>query len=257
VTKTFEVPARLEEFITYCGKSGQIIPAVVDTLMIGAAPTPLKFLARLQPIITPATTVYCVYGMTEILPACAINLTEKLQAGDAEGDIVGTPLPGVTLRVAADNELIIEGPNLYRGYLGGEVIREHYTGDLGKLDEQGRVVLLGRKKDMIIKGNYNIYPALLETTIEKIPGVRRCAMLGIYNEAKSDEEIVLVVEREAEGEEEAFRKFLSQALLSGSYSIDLYARPDHIVFLPVPLSGRSSKVDKLKLKEQVTQVLLG
>ena len=68
--------------------------------------------------------------------------------------------------------------------------------------QDGKLILVGRKKDMIIKGNYNIYPGLYEPVIQNIPGVLACAMVGVFDTDMQDEKIVLAVEPENKFEKE-------------------------------------------------------
>ena len=147
--------------------------------------------------------------------------------------------------------MILSGEGLFDRYLGDEAVYKHPTGDMARIDEQGRIVLLGRKKDMIIRGKHNIYPPLFEATIRQIEGVTDCAMVGVYNPEKADEEIVLFIESDSLLDEKSLR----EQLLSGDNSIDLYAQPDSIIFETLPYSGRSHKLDKKALREQARQIL--
>src|SRR5439155_17092814 len=124
-----------------------------------AGPVPLL---RRATNLLPGKEILSVYGMTEILPVAVTTAADKL-AYQGDGDPVGLPLPGISVRVDQGGELHVTGPNLCRGYLGGEPLTEHATGDLARLDD-GRIVLVGRKKDMVIRGRANIYPGLYEPT---------------------------------------------------------------------------------------------
>ena len=146
--------------------------------------------------------------MTEMLPVCFVDMEEKLEY-EGSGDLVGAPCPDVRLRIARDGEIMVAGPNLCGAYLAGPALDELATGDLGRLDADGRLVLLGRKKDMIIRGSYNIYPGLIEEVIAGIAGVRRCAVVGVYDENRADE-----VEDVVAGEEDV-RHPLQDALAQG------------------------------------------
>ncbi len=249
VSKVFLLPAEAEELITYCTDTNQKLPSSMQTVMLGSAPVLKGFLMRLQSILLESTDILCIYGSTEIIPIARISLSEKL-AFTGEGDILGTPFSSVQVRIQND-EIVATGPNLASRYLEGESLHEYVTGDLGTIDESGRLILLGRQKDMIIKGNYNIYPTMFESVISSIPGVRQCAMIGRYRDTKSDEDIILVIEPDEYQNEDAFRKLLIKELASGPHSIDSYAQPDQIVFMPIPLGGRSRKIDKALLREQV------
>jgi acyl-CoA synthetase (AMP-forming)/AMP-acid ligase II len=249
VTKAYALPAECEELITFYGSYGGMLPAKLKSLMLGSAPVLTGFLSRLQKITSPNTEVLCVYGTTEILPISRVTMMEKL-AFTGKGDLLGAPFSSVKVRIDGD-EIVASGPNLCRSYFDSQPLDEYRTGDLGTIDDMGRLVLLGRKKDMIIRGNFNIYPTLFESVITGIYGVKQCALIGMYRHDKSDEEIILVVETDTTEPEEQFRARLKRELASGPYSIDAYAQPDRIVFMQLPLSGRSRKVDKNVLREKI------
>ena len=110
--------------------------------------------------------------------------------------------------------------------------------------EDGRLVLLGRAKDMIIRGETNIYPELFEPIIERIRGVRRCALVGQYRVHLADECVVLVVEPESGVDADELRRRLRHELRFGDHRIDDAAQPDFIFTMSLPEVGRASKVDK-------------
>ena len=198
--------------------------------------------------------VYSAYAMTEMLPVSFVEMGDKL-AYEGSGDLVGAPCPGVQLRIAGDGEVMASGPNLCKGYLAGPALSELATGDLGRIDPDGRLVLLGRKKDMIIRGAYNIYPGLIEDAIAGISGVRRCALVGVYDENRADEVVVLAFEPEDGFGAHDVQSRIQREISSGPHRIDIQARPDHIVAVGIPLSGRSHKVDKGALREVVRDLV--
>jgi acyl-CoA synthetase (AMP-forming)/AMP-acid ligase II len=252
-TVTFAIPGDLEKAVALCQEKGEKFPESLGYVMLGSAPVPTAFLRRLQRVLSDKTQAWDVYGMTEMLPICDITLSEKV-AYEGPGDLVGRPVLGACVRLAEDGEVVVSGPNLFMSVLGSEgpPVREHFTGDTGVFDEEGRLVLTGRKKDMIIKAEHNIYPALFEPAILRIPGVKACAMVGVYHEERSDEEIVLVVEKVAGTSEAEVERTLRREMLDGPNSIDIYAQPDRIVFVgELPRSGRSSKIDKKRLREML------
>jgi acyl-CoA synthetase (AMP-forming)/AMP-acid ligase II len=224
--------------------------------MFGSAPVLIGFLDRFSKITSPETEVLCIYGATEILPISMTTAKEKL-AYDGEGDFLGTLLPGVIIDIEA-GEFLVSGPNLCSKYLHEKKALYRFTsGDLGFMTQDGKIVLTGRKKDMIIKDHNNVYPGLFEPTISKIKGVKNCALVGVYNESKQDEEIHLCVEKDytALQNNEIFIKYLQKEIRSSEYSIDSYAFPDKIHIMQLPLSGRSRKIDKLELKKILTSTL--
>jgi malonyl-CoA/methylmalonyl-CoA synthetase len=140
------------------------------------------------------------YGMSE-----TIMLTSNPYAADARyanqterrGGTVGFPLPGVQLRVHSDEGqelpvgevggIQVKGPNVFSGYWRmPEKTKEEFTadgffktGDVGKRDERGYVTIVGRSKDLIISGGYNVYPAEIEGYINDMPGVAESALVGV------------------------------------------------------------------------------
>jgi malonyl-CoA/methylmalonyl-CoA synthetase len=110
---------------------------------------------------------------------------------------VGFPLPGVGVRVRDDqgNEvpageigaIQVKGPNVFKGYWQmPEKTKEEFTadgwfrtGDVGTIDERGYVTIVGRSKDLIISGGYNVYPAEIEGYINEMPGVAESAVVGV------------------------------------------------------------------------------
>ncbi|MGE8376649.1 MAG: AMP-binding protein, partial [Diaphorobacter nitroreducens] len=140
------------------------------------------------------------YGMSE-----TIMLTSNPYAADARhggqderrGSTVGFPLPGVGLRVVDDagkpvpvgeiGNIQVKGPNVFKGYWRmPEKTKEEFsadgwfkTGDVGKVDERGYVSIVGRSKDLIISGGYNVYPAEIEGYVNEMPGVAESALVGV------------------------------------------------------------------------------
>lgn len=247
VTQLFAVPTECQELLDFAAKQRRPFPDTLRLILLGAAPIYASFLERLRAVLPSATQLWCIYGMTEILPVAFVTLDEKLAYG-GEGDLVGPCVPGVAARVNADGELLLRGANLFSRYLGEPSVVEHATGDLARI-EAGRIVLLGRRKDMIIRGHKNIYPPLYEPTIERIPGVRRCAMVGVYDSKLADERVVLFVEAISEDAATALHAELPRALREGPFCIDVLAMPDEILFTALLQSGRSSKIDKGALRE--------
>ncbi|MBI3368729.1 MAG: malonyl-CoA synthase [Burkholderiales bacterium] len=132
------------------------------------------------------------YGMSE-----TAMLTSNPCDGERRGGTVGFPLPGVGLRVrdeaGADcprgeiGGIEVKGPNVFAGYWRmPEKTRDEFTadgwfktGDVGKISADGYVTIIGRSKDLIISGGYNIYPAEVEGYINELPGVAESAVVGV------------------------------------------------------------------------------
>ena len=254
-THVFLVPSQLAPILDAV-ESGQLVwPDTLKTVMLGAAPVLAPFLERASRLL-PGVRFHCIYGMTEVLPVAVADGHEKLEFasgrtaeyrtpdGSGEGDFLGGPLPGVDFRVADDHELIVSGPNMCLGYLGEDAMDEHATGDLVRLDH-GRLVLLGRKKDMIIRGKTNIYPGLYEPVIGGIDGVAQAAMVGVPD-GIGDEAVWLAVQPHHGRNHEALLRTLRREL---PRLIDGSALPDRIEIMPrLPASGRHRKPDRVALR---------
>jgi malonyl-CoA/methylmalonyl-CoA synthetase len=135
------------------------------------------------------------YGMSET--AMLTSNPYRALEGERRGGTVGFPLPGVSLRVQDDEGralptgeiggIQVKGPNVFKGYWRmPEKTAEEFTadgffktGDVGRIDERGYVTIVGRSKDLIISGGYNVYPAEIEGYINELPGVAESAVVGI------------------------------------------------------------------------------
>ena len=135
------------------------------------------------------------YGMSET--AMLTSNPYRPEDGERHGGTVGFPLPGVQLRVVDDADrplpmgeiggIQVRGPNVFLGYWRmPEKTAEEFTpdgffktGDLGQIDALGYVHIVGRSKDLIISGGYNVYPAEIEAAINELPGVAESAVVGV------------------------------------------------------------------------------
>ena len=243
----FGPPSDFLPLIKRCEVSGTTLPAEFRHILLGSAPVHPSFLKRLFQVCPPATRISCTYGMTENLLVSVIDGKEKMNYS-GEGDPVGIPVPGLDLKIAEDGEILLRSPQLYSRYFHqADRAAYHATGDLGYVDEKGNLFLKGRKKEMIIRGNTNIYPALYETTIKKIEGIDEAAMVGIYNEQKQDEEVYLAVE----GKESLSEKAILEQLAYGTFQIDTEALPDKVVFMQIPRKGRQNKIDRAEIVRKI------
>lgn len=239
ITTLFGPPSDFIPLIHFLNATGTHFPPSLKNIYLGSAPVYTSFLSMLVPV-AEHVKITCLYGMTENLMVTFQDGREKLNRDD-EGDLVGLPFPNVTIDIQADGEICVESDQLFSGYWQiNKTTPVFYTGDIGKLDDEGRLILLGRKKDMIIRGNFNIYPGLYEPTISKIKGIDEAVMIGIFNAEKADEDIVLVID----GDKGLKSQQIMKQLLGGKYSIDTVALPDRIVFMKIPHSGRQQKVDR-------------
>ena len=159
-------------------------------LWLGSAPVRNQGLRELAARL-PTVAIAAAYGMTEHLLVATIAAADRLAHDERDGDLVGTPVDGVRVRVADDGEVHVGGPALALGYLGEPMpAAELPTGDLGRMDGAGRLVLLGRRKEMLIRDGENIYPGLYEPALAEAAGLAAAMMVGLPG-TDGDETVVL------------------------------------------------------------------
>jgi malonyl-CoA/methylmalonyl-CoA synthetase len=121
------------------------------------------------------------YGMSE-----TVMLTSNPYDGERRAGSVGFPLPGVDVRLGTAGEIEVRGPNVFSGYLDrpeataeafdGEWFR---TGDLGEVDADGYLHIVGRSKELIISGGFNVFPREVEDVLRNHPGVVDACVVGV------------------------------------------------------------------------------
>ncbi len=170
----------------------------------GGAPLPVELLAGFQERY--AVPLVEGYGPPEASPVVSVHPP----AGVQKPGSVGPPIPGVTVRIVDEagqdlptgqvGEIIVAGENVMQGYWRDaaattETIREGwlYTGDLGKLDADGYLYIVDRKKDMIIVGATNVYPREVEAVIAQIPQVGEVAVVGLPDALRGERIRAVVV----------------------------------------------------------------
>ena len=121
------------------------------------------------------------YGLTETTAGATLNLTKEIRVGS-----VGRPIPGTTIKIADDGEVLIKGPIVMRGYWQNDAANQEVfdgewfrSGDLGRLDDEGYLYITGRKKELIVTaGGKNVAPAVLEDRLRAHPLVSQCMVVG-------------------------------------------------------------------------------
>lgn len=257
VTHTFGLPVDAHALVRWCERRGRQLPPSLRLMVLYSAPVTTGVLERLHAVAHEELRVVCAYAMTEAAPVAWIDSRDKC-AWRGEGDVVGPICSGVEWRIDDRDELHLRGDNVHRGYAGldRDRIAWHATGDLARLDDAGNLVLMGRAKDMVIRGDFNLYPGLYEETASRIPGVGACAFVGVPDPLTADERVVLYVEPEpaATRDDERLARDVRRRLESGELAIDRKALPDEVrVVGSLPRSGRSSKVDRKVLRAMAAE----
>ncbi len=197
------------------------------------------------------------YGMTET----NMNSSNPYDGDRVQGS-VGFPLPGVSLRIVDPETgaqlpqgeigmLEVKGPNVFSGYwrmeekTKAEFRADGYfiTGDLGKFDERGYVYIVGRSKDLIISGGYNVYPKEVESEIDVLPGVVESAIVGVAHRDFGEGVTAIVVPKKGTQLSE------NDILTSLREKLANYKLPKRVLFVDELPRNTMGKVQKNLLRE--------
>lgn len=230
-------------------------PTSVRAALVGGGPVSLELLQRAKALGMPALRTY---GLTEATSQVA---TERL--GDADGLTAGPALSGLSVRIVdplgnplpsgESGEIQVHGPTLMRGYFGderatAEAFSEGWlkTGDLGSLDNQGRLTVLARRTDLIISGGENIYPAEVENALRLHPAVEDAAVVGETSDRWGLSPVGIVVARGIAPDPAQLESWC-RARLAG------FKVPKRFVFLPALPRNAIGKVDRGRLAQLVNK----
>ena len=224
----------------------------------GSAPLLLETFADWQQ--RTGHTILERYGMSE-----TVMLTSNPYSaaeGERRGGTVGRALPGVQLRICGDageelaagqiGHIQVKGPGVFKGYWNmPEKTAEEFTtdgffntGDVGQLDADGYVTIVGRSKDLIISGGYNVYPAEVEGHINALPGVAESAVVGVADADFGEVGVALVVAKPGGGLDAAG---ILAALKAG---IANFKVPKRCFVVPELPRNAMGKVQKNVLRQQ-------
>ncbi|HEC30879.1 MAG TPA: long-chain fatty acid--CoA ligase, partial [Deltaproteobacteria bacterium] len=148
-----------------------------------------------------------------------------------------------------EGEIIVSGPNVMKGYLNRpeatkEVLKQDwfYTGDIGKIDEDGYIYILDRKKDLIIKGGFNVYPREVEELLLYHPKVKEVAVIGVPDSIQGEEVKAYVVLKDGK------RASKDEIINYCQEHMALYKCPKYVVFLRQLPNSPAGRVLKRRLK---------
>ncbi|HSI41254.1 MAG TPA: malonyl-CoA synthase [Xanthobacteraceae bacterium] len=205
------------------------------------------------------------YGMTET----NMNTSNPYDGPRVPG-AVGLPLPGVDIRITdpdsgaplapgAIGMIEVKGPNVFKGYwrmpekTAAELRADgHFiTGDLGRIDEAGYVHILGRGKDLVITGGFNVYPKEVEDLIDALPGVRESAVIGLPHRDFGEAVTAVVVTLPGAEVTEA------QILAALDGRLARFKQPKRVVFVEELPRNAMAKVQKKELREALAGLYPG
>jgi len=204
-TILFAVPTIFNRLIQETDRSG-IRRSSLRFCISGGASLPVELLRRFEERFQ--TKIYEGYGLSECSPVCVENpFGKKTKPGS-----IGLPIPGFKARIVDSSdrdvepgqvgELIVKGPGVMKGYLNRPEATAKaivngwlHTGDLARMDEDGYIYIVERKKDMIIRGGYNIYPREIEELLFQHPDIVEAAVYGVPNDDLGEEVVADLVLR--------------------------------------------------------------
>jgi fatty-acyl-CoA synthase len=228
------------------------------TGIIAAAPAPAEVIRRIRREM--GCEIASAYGLTETSPC--LTMTTFDDDDTVRAETVGRALPGVDIRIVDDTdtdvptgeigELICRSNGVMQGYYKmpdatDAALRNgwFHTGDLATLDERGYVRIVGRKKEMIIRGGFKVYPREIEELYYHHPAVQEVAVVGLPDPVLGERTLVCIKLKEGQSAEtQEMLDFIHGKLAD-------FKRPDYIRFVDAfPMTG-SGKIKKVELRDQI------
>ena len=195
------------------------------------------------------------YGLSETSPVASFNHPER----ERKPGSIGTPIAGVEMKVVDEHddevaqgevgEIVIRGHNVMSGYWQRpdsteETIRDgwFHSGDMARVDEDGYFFIVDRKKDLIIRGGYNVYPREVEEVLYEHPAVREAAVIGIPHDEYGEEiGAAITLKDGAEATADELREFVKEQVAAYKY-------PRYVWFVEELPKGPTGKI----LKREIT-----
>jgi long-chain acyl-CoA synthetase len=251
------VPTMYWGLLKYVEETGYDVSRIADSMKVcssGGAPMPVEVMTKFEKLFN--VRVLEGYGLSETSPLACFNHLER----PSKPGTVGQPIFGVDVQCFDDNdtevprgsrgEVVIRGTNVMKGYYKrpdatAEAFRNgwFHTGDIGIMDEEGFLRIVDRKKDMILRGGYNIYPRELEEVIITHPAISLCAVIGVPCERLGEEVKAFVVLKQGEQlTEDDFIAWCREQFAANKY-------PRYVEFRSELPIGGTGKIVKRALKE--------
>ncbi|HEV7700080.1 MAG TPA: long-chain fatty acid--CoA ligase [Pyrinomonadaceae bacterium] len=252
------VPTMYWAILKFVDETGYDVSRIKETMRVctsGGAPMPVEVMREFSERFD--VRVFEGYGLSETSPLATFNHFER----PAKPGTVGQPIFGVTVKCFDDNdnevgrgergEVVIQGPNVMKGYYKrpeatAEAFRGgwFHTGDIGIMDEEGYLSIVDRKKDMILRGGYNVYPRELEEVIITHPSISLCAVIGVPDDRLGEEvKAFVVLKQNCELSADEFITWCKKQFAANKYPRSVEFRDS----LPI---GGTGKIFKRALKEE-------
>jgi acyl-CoA synthetase (AMP-forming)/AMP-acid ligase II len=248
------VPTMLNDLVRALKDGGEPLPASLKVVPYGGSPIATRALADARAALGPV--LLQIYGASEAL----IPVTSLSTDGHAQGSneahrlaSAGAAHPAVEVRIADPvdgiGEICVRGANVMSGYWGKpaesadalDAAGWYRSGDLGRIDADGRVAIVGRQREMLISGGFNIYPAEVERVIADLDGVREVAVVGAPHPRWGEAVSAYIVR-------EAGARLDEKDIVDGCLAqLASYKKPLHIEFVDALPRTTTGKIDKLTL----------
>ena len=253
------VPTMYWALLNYVNETGYDISEITKNIKVctsGGAPMPVELMKAFHEKF--GVRVLEGYGLSETSPLATFNHFAR----PSKPGTVGQPIFGVEVKCFDENdnevargergEIVIRGSNVMKGYYKrpeatAEAFKNgwFHTGDIGIFDDEGYLSIVDRKKDMILRGGYNIYPRELEEVIMTHPAVSLVAVIGVPCGKMGEEVKAFVVKKQgAELTEEEFIEWCKTQFANYKY-------PRHVEFRDELPIGGTGKIFKRALKEEI------
>lgn len=254
-TILFAVPTMYNRLIQSAGEKQPQNPTL-KFCVSGGASLPVEFLHRFEALF--GTKIYEGYGLTEA-PVCI----ENPYGGLTKAGSIGLPIPefsakivdsdGKAVRPGETGELLIKGPGVMKGYLNRPAETEEtlkdgwlHTGDIARTDEDGYVYIVDRKKDLVIRGGYNVYPREIEEIIYQLPEILEVAVIGVPHDDFGEEVAAIVVLQDgADMDPKVIQDYVKKRVAPYKYPRIIRINRD-----PLPKSG-TGKILKKEIRKKL------
>lgn len=253
INTSLAVPAMLNFMLLVPGRE-QYDHSTLRNIVCGAAPVPVP---TINAFIAMGIGIHQVYGLTESCgPGCLITGDDAVQRVGSAGkaffhmDARIVDAHGQEVAPGVAGEVLLRGPNIMKEYwnrpdASAETLRGGWlhTGDIATMDAEGFVTICDRKKDMIISGGENVYPAEIENVLMQHPGIADVAVIGQNSKNWGESPLAIVVRGEAALEEAAILEFCQGKLAR-------YKQPTAVCFVDSIPRNPSGKILKRVLRDE-------
>ena len=259
--KTFSaVPAMIHALVSY-PQADQYDTSSLESVGSGSAPLPVALLHAFEKKFD--AKVYEGYGLSEAAPV----VTAHCKGIEIKPGSVGIPIPGVELKIVDENgvevssgevgELIVRGENVTPGYYQNaeetnRVLKGSwlFTGDMARIDDEGYVYIVDRKKDLIIRGGFNVYPRDVEEILNAHEQVVEAAVVGVPDERVGEEMVACVVKKPGSEVTE------DELIIYCQDNLAKNKTPRRIVFLEALPRNGVGKILKTHLRKQASEFVI-